>query len=58
MMALRTLALTPFVQTTVNGFEYLRHPMACGGEANEFTLYGDVFIPDLTIPCKDMVRTT
>lgn len=40
--------------TTVNGFEYLRHPMACGGEANEFTLYGDVFIPDLTIPCKDM----
>ncbi|EEC16427.1 hypothetical protein IscW_ISCW011937 [Ixodes scapularis] len=40
--------------TTVNGIEYLRHPMACGGEANEFTLYGDVFIPDLTIPCRDM----
>ncbi|XP_077486202.1 uncharacterized protein LOC144097334 [Amblyomma americanum] len=36
--------------TLVNGREYNRHDMDEGGKANEFTLYGTVFIPDLVIP--------
>lgn len=36
--------------TFVNGREYNRHDMDEGGVANEFTLYGTVFIPELIIP--------
>lgn len=36
--------------TFVNGREYNRHDMDEGGIANEFTLYGTVFIPELIIP--------
>lgn len=36
--------------TMVNGREYNRHDMDEGGIANEFTLYGTVFIPELVIP--------
>lgn len=36
--------------TIVNGREYNRHDMDEGGVANEFTLYGTVFIPELVIP--------
>lgn len=38
--------------TYVNGREYNRHDMDEGGIANEFTLYGTVFIPELVIPCE------
>lgn len=36
--------------TLVNGREFNRHDMDEGGIANEFTLYGSVFIPELVIP--------
>lgn len=38
--------------TYVNGREYNRHDMDEGCIANEFTLYGSVFIPELVIPCE------
>ncbi|KAL3198695.1 hypothetical protein MRX96_044330, partial [Rhipicephalus microplus] len=42
----------PVTPTYVNGREYNRHDMDEGGIANEFTLYGSVFIPELVIPCE------
>lgn len=40
--------------TSVNGREYNRHEMPEGADANEFTLYGDVYVTDLIVPYKSL----